>query len=57
MAELLEDPSGMTDIHLLLSFVVLATAAGILMIVGILCGIWPAFRAARMDPIESLRSE
>ncbi len=57
MAELLEDPTGMTDIHLLLSFDVSIAAAGILMFVGILSGLWPAVRASRMDPVESLRYE
>jgi len=57
LADLLEDPTRETDIHLLLSPDVVLTATIILMVVGILSGLWPALRASRMDPIESLRYE
>ena len=36
---------------------VLFVASGILTLVGLLSGFWPAVRASRMDPIESLRYE
>src|SRR5262249_24275661 len=55
LADLLEDPTTQTDICLLLSADVIITAIGILMIVGIFSGLWPALRASRTDPIESLR--
>jgi putative ABC transport system permease protein len=57
LADLLDDPTRETDIHLLLSPDVVLTATIILMVVGILSGLWPALRASRMDPIESLRYE
>jgi putative ABC transport system permease protein len=57
LAELLEDPTRETDIFLMLSGDVLLTATTILMIVGILSGLWPAMRASKTDPIESLRYE
>ena len=57
LADLLEDPTKQTDIYLLLSGDVVLTATGILMIVGIFSGLWPALRASKTDPIESLRYE
>ncbi|HMV50879.1 MAG TPA: ABC transporter permease [Blastocatellia bacterium] len=57
LADLLEDPTKQTDIFLLLSGDVILTATGILMIVGIFSGLWPALRASKTDPIESLRYE
>ncbi len=57
LAGLLDDPTGQTDIILLISPQVLLTAASILMFVGILSGLLPAIRASRLDPIESLHYE
>lgn len=57
LAELLEDPTRETDIFLILSGDVVLTATIILMLVGVISGLWPAMRASKTDPIESLRYE
>jgi len=36
---------------------VLAAAAGVLMCVALSAGLWPARRAARLDPMAALRRE
>ncbi len=52
-----EDTSGTVDIHMHVSWEILVASVAVLVVVGVLSGLVPAMRAARLDPVEALRYE
>ncbi|MGO9201698.1 MAG: ABC transporter permease [Limisphaerales bacterium] len=57
LGPLFEDTSGRGDIHLAVSVSALAISISILTTVGVVAGMIPAIRAARLDPVQAIRSE
>ncbi len=57
LSELFEDKSGQGDIQLLVNARVFAVSFVTFVVIGLLSGTWPAIKASRLDPVESLRAE
>ncbi len=57
LGPIFQDTSGQGDVKLAISFSALAISSSILIAVGVVAGMIPAVRAARLDPVQAIRGE
>jgi len=57
LGAIFDDTSGRGDIHLLVSASALMISSSILVLVGVIAGMIPAWRASRLNPVQAIRAE
>src|SRR5499427_394397 len=57
LGPLFEDTTGKGDVRLVISLGTVFLSTCVLLVIGVICGMVPAVKASRLDPVEALRYE